>query len=666
LSNGSGEQASRKAGSAAEEDDPAFCESRTLAEELQLEFEEHTIFLSPGQPTRVAAPLPHSFVLASTNIPVNYRPIVREADTSGAPWFCRLNPPEIGLARVEGTEPMRVGFRSLGSAVILLGCSCSSGCTKDDPPSVHTTSQFRFIDVSDQQGLPPQILIQDRAGRYMPESMAGGVVIFDCDGDGDLDLYHLRHGTSADRNASERSSRNRLYRQEQPWRFVDITDLSGADDAGYAMGAAAGDIDNDGDLDLYISNLGPDRLLENDGSGVFTDISEASGIDVDGWSSSVLFADVDGDDNLDIYVTRYLELDETILVTNRGGLPEYPAPGQFKGSQDQLLRNNGDGSFVSITIEAGLNRPSRGLGVMAGDLDGDGVLDLYVANDGEPNQAWLGDGSGGFHDAAMEMGLAINIFGQAEAGMGIAHGDVDGDGLEDLIVTHLISESDTLYQNQGQGHFEDVTGARGLAHPTIDFTGFGTLLFDGDNDGDLDLVTSHGRVLRGSTHAMAAGSSHWQPYAEEDHLFLNDGQGRFRIDGKSGFATRVGVSRGLAGGDLDNDGDIDLVITEADGSLRWWENQSEQSSWWLLNVIDPSIERTDLGAVVEFHDGHKLQRRRVGGGGSYLSGSDHRIHLATRNQGERSLKVRWSDGTSENFQVPPHRSISTLRKGEGE
>jgi hypothetical protein len=500
----------------------------------------------------------------------------------------------------------------------------------------------------------------------MPESMAGGVVIFDCDGDGDLDLYHLRHGTSADRNASERSSRNRLYRQEQPWRFVDITDLSGADDAGYAMGAAAGDIDNDGDLDLYISNLGPDRLLENDGSGVFTDISEASGIDVDGWSSSVLFADVDGDDNLDIYVTRYLELDETILVTNRGGLPEYPAPGQFKGSQDQLLRNNGDGSFVSITIEAGLNRPSRGLGVMAGDLDGDGVLDLYVANDGEPNQAWLGDGSGGFHDAAMEMGLAINIFGQAEAGMGIAHGDVDGDGLEDLIVTHLISESDTLYQNQGQGHFEDVTGARGLAHPTIDFTGFGTLLFDGDNDGDLDLVTSHGRVLRGSTHAMAAGSSHWQPYAEEDHLFLNDGQGRFRIDGKSGFATRVGVSRGLAGGDLDNDGDIDLVITEADGSLRWWENQSEQSSWWLLNVIDPSIERTDLGAVVEFHDGHKLQRRRVGGGGSYLSGSDHRIHLATRNQGERSLKVRWSDGTSENFQVPPHRSISTLRKGEGE
>jgi len=165
---------------------------------------------------------------------------------------------------------------------------------------------------------------------------------------------------------------------------------------------------------------------------------------------------------------------------------------------------------------------------------------------------------------------------------------------------------------------------------------------------------------------MAAGSSHWQPYAEEDHLFLNDGQGRFRIDGKSGFATRVGVSRGLAGGDLDNDGDIDLVITEADGSLRWWKNQSEPSSWWLLNVIDPSSNRTDLGAVVEFHDGDKLQRRRVGGGGSYLSGSDHRIHLATRHDGERSLKVRWSDGTSESFQVPPHRTISTLRKGEGE
>lgn len=570
------------------------------------------------------------------------------------------------LAKVEWTEPMRVGFQSLSCAAMLLGWSFSAGCTADDPPPRDASPAHQFIDVSNQQGMPPQRLMDESGDRFMPESMTGGVVLFDCDGDGDLDLYQLRHGIGDDRSVVDRRAQNRLYRQDQPWKFVDITAVGDAGDPGYAMGAAAGDIDNDGDLDLYITNYGPDRLLENNGSGVFTDISEAAGIDVDGWGSSVLFADVDGDGNLDIYVVRYLDFDASMRITGSGGIPDYPAPRQFRGSQDQLLRNNGDGSFTSISIEAGLSHPSRGLGVVATDLNRDGVLDFYVANDGEPNQAWIGDGSAGFHDAAVEMGLAINIFGQPEAGMGIAHGDVDSDGLEDLIVTHLISESDTLYKNLGNGHFKDATGSLGLAHTTIDFTGFGTLLFDSDNDGDLDLATSHGRVLRGPIHPQAAGSAYWQPYAEVDHLFINDGQGRFRINPISGFSTRVAVSRGLAGGDLDNDGDIDLVITEADGSLRWWQNQTQESTWWLLKVIDPSTGRTDLGAVVQFHEGDQLRIRRVGGGGSYLSGSDDRVHFATRSGEISALKVLWSDGSLEDFPVPPSQMISTLRKGQGQ
>ncbi len=566
---------------------------------------------------------------------------------------------------------MRVGIRPLlpeavaQLTLLILALVMAAGCISADVPHSVGTEDHRFLDVTDQTGISPQHLLETSGDRFMPESMSGGVVLFDCDGDGDLDLYHIRHGLTSDRISASASAGNRLYRQDDSWNFTDVTETCGAADRGYGMGAAAGDIDNDGDLDLYIGNLGLDRLLRNDGSGVFTDITEASGIEVSGWSSSILFADIDADGHLDIYVCRYLDFDEQVRIIDSAGRPEYPAPGMFQGAPDQLLRNNGDGSFVNITMEAGLSRASRGLGVVASDLNSDGIIDFYIANDGQPNQAWIGDGAGGFRDDALAMGLAVNIFGQPEAGMGIAHGDIDGDGLEDLIVTHLVSESDTLYRNLGDGIYEDATGSRGLAHPTLDFTGFGSALFDADGDGDLDLVTVHGRVLRGSEQPGATGDSYWRPYAEQDHLFINDGQGRFLLDADSGFSSRTAVSRGLATGDIDDDGDLDVVIVEADGSIRLWKNQSDAAPWWLLDVIDASTGRRDLDAVVEFHQGDAVQIRRVGGGGSYLSASDTRVYFSSTDE-VTQLKVRWSDGKLERFAVPAPGSVSTIQKGAGE
>ncbi|MGE4614465.1 MAG: VCBS repeat-containing protein [Planctomycetota bacterium] len=566
---------------------------------------------------------------------------------------------------------MRVGIRRLlQEAVALvtllsLALVLSAGCTSGDTPPAVGTEDHRFLDVTEQTGITPQHLQEKAQDRFMPESMSGGVVLFDCDGDGDLDLYHIRHGLTSNRITASASAGNRLYRQDDSWHFTDVTETCGAADRGYGMGAAAGDIDNDGDLDLYIGNLGQDRLLRNDGGGVFTDITEASGIDVSGWSSSILFADIDADGHLDIYVCRYLDFDEQVRINDSAGRPEYPAPGMFRGALDQLLRNNGDGSFVNITMEAGLSRASRGLGVVATDLDADGNIDFYIANDGEPNQAWIGDGAGGFRDEALAMGLAVNIFGQPEAGMGIAHGDIDDDGLEDLIVTHLVSESDTLYRNLGDGNFEDATGSRGLAHTTLDFTGFGSALFDADGDGDLDLVTVHGRVLRGAEQPGATGDSYWKPYAEQDHLFINDGRGRFLIDANSGFSSRTAVSRGLSIGDIDDDGDLDVIIAEADGSLRFWKNQSDVALWWLLDVIDASTNRCDTGAVVEFHQGDAVHIRRAGGGGSYLSASDMRVYFSSTAE-VTQLKVRWSDGERERFTVPAAGRVSTIRKGTGE
>lgn len=560
---------------------------------------------------------------------------------------------------------MQVAVKDRGwrDAALLLVVSFSLSCTPSIPVSP------LFTEVSSKCGIPVDRTLPNLGDRFMPESMASGVLLFDCDGDGDLDLYRIGFGRPLEGSSRGDVSANRLYRQDSPWRFTDITETSGLGDAGYGMGSVAGDIDNDGDLDLYLTNLGPDRLYSNGGDGTFTDITDVAGISVDGWSSSALFLDADSDGFLDIYVVRYLDFDEKKSGSDASGRLEYPPPAFFEGLDDRLLRNNHDGTFTDVSEEAGITGlQGKGLGVVAGDLDGDGHLDIYVANDGQPNHALLGDGGGHFRESAYSLGLAVNLFGQAEAGMGVARGDVDGDGSFDFLITHLVNETHTLYRQKPPSGYEDATASCGLTRNTFDFTGFGTALIDVDHDGDLDLIVVNGRVLRGKVHARAGGSPYWQPYAEENHIFINDGVGNFTRDTVDGgvLSPRVESSRGLATGDLDGDGDLDLALSNSDGSLRLLRNDGADGHWLRVKASMGNPPRLAIGAVIEIESAGVLRKRVIGGGGSYLSGSDPMAHFGL---GEAAsidrLRVHWPDGEVESFPGGKADQVLSIVKGQG-
>ncbi|RME29286.1 MAG: VCBS repeat-containing protein, partial [Candidatus Zixiibacteriota bacterium] len=299
---------------------------------------------------------------------------------------------------------------------------------------------------------------------YMPESIGSGGAFLDYDNDGDLDIYLINGNWHGEQAASRPPLRNRLFRQEARGTFVDVTEASGLGDTGYGMGVAVGDIDNDGDVDVYITNVGPDKLYRNNGDGTFTDISATAGIANPEWGCSAVFFDYDLDGFLDIYVTNYVAYDPTVVCTDRAGRPDYCGPGGFDGTPDVLYHNNGDGTFTDVSVASGIAAgASKGLGVVSADFNEDGYPDLYVANDGEPNHLWINRKNGTFVDRAPELGAAVNEMGQAEAGMGIALGDINGDLYPDLFVTHLRTETNTLYRSLGGRGFADETTAAGLA-----------------------------------------------------------------------------------------------------------------------------------------------------------------------------------------------------------
>lgn len=363
----------------------------------------------------------------------------------------------------------------------------------------------------------------------MPEIMTSGVALFDYDGDGDLDLY-FTNGNFELSGAPERGRPvNRLYRLEADGRYVDATDGSGLGDAGYGMGVAVGDVDNDGDVDLYLTQYGSDRLYVNRGDGTFEDATEAAGIDVDGWSSSAVFFDFDRDGWLDLYVARYVRYEPDRKCTDVAGRPSYCSPQVFRPEHDVLLRNAGDGSFIDVTEAAGIRASlGAGLGVVAQDFDQDGWVDVYVANDAHANHLWINKWDGTFRDEAMQRGVAYSMDGQAEAGMGVVAADFDNDLDLDLFVTHLDRETNTLYRNRGNGRsFEDVTGPSGLASSSRTLTGFGTTAFDLELDGDLDLVVVNGRVTRGRPRAASRVGPPWDAFAEPNLIYVNDGDAHF-------------------------------------------------------------------------------------------------------------------------------------------
>jgi hypothetical protein len=503
----------------------------------------------------------------------------------------------------------------------------------------------------------------------MPEIIQGGIGLLDADGDGDLDLLHVRVPPPG---APEARIANRMYRQEPDGRFADVTAEAGLAQPGFGQGLAVGDTDNDGDLDVYITNYGPDVFYRNDGSGRFTDDTRGAGFEGDWWSTAAAFGDYDGDGFLDLFVVHYLRYDPGKRCTNSSNQPEYCGPRSFNGAPDTLYRNRGDGTFADATVPAGIVLPQQGaratgLGVVFADLTRDGRADIYVANDAQANQLWVNQGDGAFVDEAVLRGVAYDRNGRTEANMGIAVGDVNADRLADVLVTHLWQENNRLHLGTEGPLYRDYTIESQLSRHDLERTGFGCGFFDLDHDGDQDLAVVNGAVRR-RPRLPGAPAGFWGEYAEPNQLFENDGSARFTlIDERAGtFAREIEVSRGLAFGDLDGDGDLDLVLSNVDNSLRVYRNDAPAAGthWLLVRVMTQG--RDALGAQVLLRVGGREFLGFALAGYSYCSSNDPRAHfgLAALERVDEIL-VRWPEGDQESFPGTEVDREITLRRGEG-
>ncbi|RFF33007.1 CRTAC1 family protein [Wenzhouxiangella sediminis] len=507
---------------------------------------------------------------------------------------------------------------------------------------------------------------------HYPEIVGGGCGLVDYDGDGRLDIVLVQSGAVPNkRHDAEPPVREatRLYRNASSSdriRFVDVTAESGLDARGYGMGVAAGDLTGNGHPDLYITNYGPNSLWRNNGDGSFTDISESSGTAHAGFGASASVADIDSDGRLDLFVTNYVDYDPESNPTclAESTRRDYCGPGVFEAARDVLYLNQGNGRFDDATMDwLGDHPPLRGLGVAVVDLDGDGRRDVFVANDGDMNQFWRNEADR-FSEQALLTGTAVNRHGQMEAGMGIAVADVDGDGDWDLLLTHLTGESNTLYRNRGQGDFFDDTAAWGLHATTLPFTGFGVALADFDRDALPDLMIANGAVR--VIEAQRQADSRF-PLSQRDLMLRNTGSRRFEqvMEGDPALAPAVG--RGLATGDIDNDGRLDVLICNNHDRPRLLHNRAPTTGKWLgVRLVTGEPSRDALGAEGRLTQGQG-QRQRAATDGSYLSARDARLLFALQGEDEAaSVDVTWADGTRERFEALSAGSYHTLVQGEGQ
>jgi hypothetical protein len=552
--------------------------------------------------------------------------------------------------------------------LLLVAAACEPQPAGGGPDA--TQPRGWFVDVTDRTGLNFVHETGATGGLHLPEIVGAGAALFDFDGDGDLDVYltsgnfDLRPGSSTARPV------NRLYRQETDGTLTDATAASGLGDPGYGIGVAVGDVDNDGDPDVYLTNFGRDKLYLNRGDGSFEDATAVAGIDVDGFSCSAVFCDYDLDGFLDLYVTQYVRYDAGQYCRNSSGQRDYCSPKAFNPAPDVLLRNEGDGTFTDVSREAGLHGTAgAGLGVVCEDFDDDGRPDIYAANDQYPNHLWINRGDGTFTERALLRGAAYNLEGRAEAGMGVVAADLDGDRDLDLFMTHLGGQTNTLYGNLGGGMFQDNTGAAGLAQSSLPYTGFGTVALDVELDGDLDLFVANGKVFRGAAHPEASVPEPWSYFAEPNLFYLNRGTGSFDAEPDLAAAVTgpVEVSRALAVGDIDADGDLDLLLANAQGAARLYRNEAPRAGHWLMvRAMDPRLQRDAIGARVTVVAGENRFVRSVTRGFSYLSSHDPRTHFGLGRATEATrVEVRWPDGRRESFDVPGVDRIVTLIRGEG-
>jgi len=514
----------------------------------------------------------------------------------------------------------------------------------------------------------------------LPEIMGGGAAVFDFDNDGLLDLYLVQSGTlepserepserePSEREPSERepfrraSPTNRLYRNRGNGTFEDVTDRAGAGAAGYGMGVTAGDFDNDGFTDLYVTNFGSNVLLRNDGRGRFVDVTAKAGVASSGWSTSAAFVDYDADGWLDLFVTRYLNWQPAAEVEcySLTGVPDYCSPASYDlPSASTLYHNNGDGTFTDVSARAGIaGAVGNGLGVVAGDFNGDGRIDLFVANDRTPNHLWLNQGGGRFQESALAAGTALDQDGTAKSGMGVDAVDVDDDGDLDLLVVNLDGEADSFFRNRGT-FFSDDTAAVGLRTASRPFTRFGAAFVDFDNDGYLDLFEANGRV------GMQSERYSPDPYAEPSLLFRGLAGPRFLEVLPRGGTSQplVATSRAAAFGDIDNDGGVDIVVVNRDGRPYLLHNIVRARGHWLTMRVVDEHGRDAIGAQVTMKVGGRTIRRDVRAAYSYLASNDPRVHIGLGAETTaHEVTVRWPDGTTQSFGDQPADRVTAIRR----
>ena len=532
-------------------------------------------------------------------------------------------------------------------------------------PAAGQPSGVRFTDVTEAAGITFRH-VSTPEKRYIVESMSGGVALIDYDNDGLPDIYFV-NSLTVDLVKSKGKTRSALYRNRGDGTFADVTDKAGVGDIGWGMGAAVGDYNNDGFADLYVTCVGPNHLLKNNGDGTFSDVTQKAGVSDPRWSAGASFVDYDNDGWLDLFVANYVSFDFNHLpefgkdkTCQFKGVAVQCGPRGMPGDGDSLYRNNGDGTFTDVTKKAGVSDPSGyyGMGVIASDFDEDGFADIFVANDSTPNFLYRNQGDGAFKEIGFVSGTALNENGAAQGCMGVTVADYDRDGRLDLFVTNFDDDYNTLYRNDGRNSFTDASYAAKIAAVSLPYVGWGTKFFDYDNDGWVDLFVANGHVY------PQIKTFHQRNFV---HKNLRDGTFAEVAESLGPPFAEKHAARGAAFGDLDNDGDVDVVINNLGGGARVLRNDGGNAgNAVLIKTVSARGGRDGVGARVKVVSGDLVQKDEVRSGDSYLSQSDLRLHFGLERRAKIDLvEVRWPGGAVDKITNAKVNSLITIKEGQG-
>ncbi|MDP9052335.1 MAG: CRTAC1 family protein [Acidobacteriota bacterium] len=565
----------------------------------------------------------------------------------------------------------REPWKALGVCVCLLlatygrsigGAQFPTVPTQTSPPTVAAApvAAGNFVDITDASG----VHFEHRAGhtpkKYLLETMGSGAAVFDFDNDGLLDIFlangaPIANPTPAGTIPEKDGPRywNRLYHQKKDGTFEDVTEHSGLAGAGYSLGVAVGDYDNDGYEDLYVTGYGGNHLYHNNGNGTFTDVTVASGTGGSGWSTSAAWVDLDGDGLIDLVVLRYVkwDWDDIWCGEHREGYRSYCHPDVFPAIVPLVFHNDGNGHFTEQSKQRGISVPGKGLGIAIGDYDRDGHADLVIANDSVLEQIYRNKGNGTFEETGLSAEIAVDGDGRTYAGMGVAFSDFNNDGLPDILMTNLANQKYALYQNNGDGTFTYASYTSGIGGMSLLHSGWGTAFVDYDNDGLKDLIVVQGHDL--DTIELVYPQIH---YREPMLLARNTGRGFADVSFNVGPAFKEAwVGRGLAVGDLFNDGMMDAVVTTNNGLAHVIRNGTQTSNHWLgLKLVGHRSNRDAIGTEVKIVDADGPQWATVSTAGSYLSSSDKRLHFGLgANYAVKSIEIFWPSGI--------HQSLSEVK-----